>query len=311
MFVNPPYGRILSSSSEYVPEWDAVSSPGHVNRYALFIDLAFRLAMPGGLVAVVSPSSFIAGSLFGRLRESIRSRADVLRIDALERQDVFHDVQQDTCISLFRTKEGKPNRPFAPSYGKIDRNWRFSKCGVVTAATPAATSPWIVPDHDGDDDGAMDKCTARLRDYGVTPKAGYFVWNREEHRLSRGCKNEAPTPCSGRRTFGPEAVSSCQQTHRGIDFVTFEEPTQAIIRTASIILQRTTNSKQPKRLIAGFIPRKVAKKYRGYVSENHTILLLPSGGRPALKLLCRLLNSAAVDRRYRRIGGSPVSQSVR
>ena len=48
----------------------------------------------------------------------------------------------------------------------------------------------------------------------------------------------------------------------------------------------------------------MAKKYRGYVSENHTILLLPSGGRPALKLLCRLLNSAAVDRRYRRIGGS-------
>jgi adenine-specific DNA-methyltransferase len=72
----------------------------------------------------------------------------------------------------------------------------------------------------------------------------------------------------------------------------------------SIILQRTTNSKQAKRLVAAVIPRKVVKKYRGFVTENHTILLTPNGGRPALKLLCKLLNSAAVDRRYRRIGGS-------
>ena len=245
MFVNPPYGRISSSSSEYVPEWDAVSSPGHVNRYALFIDLAFRLAMPGGLVAVVSPSSFIAGSLFGRLRESIRSRADVLRIDALERQDVFHDVQQDTCISLFRTKEGKPNRPFAPSYGKIDRNWRFSKCGVVTAATPAATSPWIVPDHDGDDDGAMDKCTARLRDYGVTPKAGYFVWNREEHRLSRGCKKRGAYPLFWAKNVRPgKPCHPASKTHRGIDFVTFEgrRRRSSAPRQSSSSAPRTANS---------------------------------------------------------------------
>lgn len=305
VFVNPPYGRILSSTLEFVPEWDSVSSAGHVNRYALFIDLALRLAKPGGLVAVVSPSSFISGSLFGRLRESIRSRADILRIDALERQDVFHDVQQDTCVSLFRAKEGKASRLFAPSYGKIDSNWRFSECGIVTAATPAATSPWIIPDPDGDDDGAMDKCTSRLVDYGVTPKAGYFVWNREEHRLSRGCKKRGAYPLFWAKNVHPgKPCHPASKTHPGVDFVTFDAPTSAIVRTAAIILQRTTNSKQPRRLVAGFIPWKVAKKYRGYVSENHTILLLPNGGRPALKLLCKLLNSAAVDRRYRRIGGS-------
>jgi adenine-specific DNA-methyltransferase len=94
------------------------------------------------------------------------------------------------------------------------------------------------------------------------------------------------------------------KTHRGVDFVTFEVATAGIIRSPSVILQRTTNSKQARRLVAAVISRKVVKKYCGYVSENHTIVLTPKAGRPALRLLCRLLNSAAVDRRYRRIGGS-------
>ncbi len=93
--MNPPYGRILGLGNEIPAEWSAFSAPGHVNRYALFMDLAFRMTKPGGLVATVTPSSFISGALFGRLREHIRSRADVLRIDVLERKDVFHDVQQD------------------------------------------------------------------------------------------------------------------------------------------------------------------------------------------------------------------------
>ena len=100
VFVNPPYGRILGLSGELPPEWLAVAAPGHVNKYALFMDLAFRMAKPGGLVATVSPSSFVSGPLFEKLRESIRTRAEVVRVDVLERQDVFHDVQQDACVNF-------------------------------------------------------------------------------------------------------------------------------------------------------------------------------------------------------------------
>lgn len=305
VFVNPPYGRILNANSEFVPDWDAVSAPGHINRYALFIDLAFRLVKPGGLVAVVSPSSFLSGGLFARLRESIRSRAEVLRVDILERQDVFHDVQQDTCVSLFRAKAPGTAKLFAPSCGRIDSEWRFSECGIISAPGTAPTSPWIIPDQTGDDRGAMDRCVSRLSDYGVTPRAGYFVWNREEHRLSRGARKPGAYPLFWAKNIRPgKQCHPTSKTHRGVDFVTFEVPTAGIVRTPSIILQRTTNSKQAKRLVAAVIPRKVVKKYRGFVTENHTILLTPNGGRPALKLLCKLLNSAAVDRRYRRIGGS-------
>jgi adenine-specific DNA-methyltransferase len=104
VFVNPPYGRILGLKNEIPAEWRAFCAPGHVNRYALFMDLAFRITKPGGLVATVTPSSFVSGPLFDKLRENIRMRADVVRIDVLERKDVFHDVQQDACVSLFRMK---------------------------------------------------------------------------------------------------------------------------------------------------------------------------------------------------------------
>ncbi|MEW6453894.1 MAG: N-6 DNA methylase [Pseudomonadota bacterium] len=307
VFVNPPYGRILNLQAEAAEAWEAVSSPGHVNRYALFIDLAFRLAKPGGVVAVVSPSSFISGPLFERLRESIRSRAEVVRVDLLERQDVFHDVQQDACVSIFRVNNTgvAKAKTFAPLCGRIDRGWRFSECGVISTSNDLPNAPWITPDQTGEDSGSLDRCTARLTDYGVTPKAGYFVWNREEHRLHRGKKTRASYPLFWAKNVKPGKVCvPASKTDKGIDFVTFDHPSTGIVRKPAIILQRTTNSKQPRRLIAAVIPRKIVKKYHGYVSENHTILLIPSAGRAALKLLCRLLNSNAVDRRYRRVGGT-------
>jgi adenine-specific DNA-methyltransferase len=306
VFVNPPYGRILGLSGEVSPEWQAVSAPGHVNKYALFIDLAFRMAKPGGLVATVSPSSFISGPLFEKLRESVRTRAEVVRIDVLERKDVFHDVQQDACVSVFRLKNPAAGNSigFAPKFGRIDRNWRFSDAGIVTASSGAMNSPWILPGH-RDDDGAFERCTARLSDYRVKPKAGYFVWNREEHRLQRGKKSGKAFPLFWAKNVNPgKPCLPESKTGRGVDFVAFDAINAAIIRRPSIILQRTTNSRQSRRLVGATIPRRVLKKYGGFVSENHTILLIPDG-RANLSLLCKLLNTDAVDKRYRRVGGTP------
>src|SRR5262249_7686793 len=52
--------------------------------------------------------------------------------------------------------------------------------------------------------------------------------------------------------------------------------------------------------------RKVSAQ-RGFVSENHTILIVPDPAkrqRISLKTLCRLLNTATVDARFRRISGT-------
>jgi adenine-specific DNA-methyltransferase len=302
VFVNPPYGRILGLGNEIAPGWLAFCAPGHVNRYALFIDLAFRMAKPDGLVATVTPSSFISGPLFEKLRENIRTRADVVRIDVLERKDVFHDVQQDACVSIFRMKGASPvsSRLFAPKVGRIDRNWKFAEAGVVTTGDGRLTAPWILPGGDS----AFERCLARLEDYGVVPKAGYFVWNRELHRLQRGKKTGTAFPLFWGTNIKPGKPCLPQsRAGQGIDFVSFEEDNPAIIRQPSILLQRTTNSKQPRRLVAATIPRGVLTKYRGFVGENHTIALIPDG-RANLSLLCKLLNTNAVDKRFRRVGGT-------
>jgi adenine-specific DNA-methyltransferase len=270
------------------------------------MDLAFRMAKPGGLVATVSPSSFISGPLFERLRESIRTRAEVVRIDVLERKDVFHDVQQDACVTIFRMRSGRVQnvRGFSPKFGRVDRNWSHMEVGLVTASNGELCAPWVLPSQDGYDGGALERCTARLGDYGVSPKAGYFVWNREQHRLQRGKKSGTAYPLFWAQNIklGKPCVPSSKKG-TGIDFVTFDAVHAGIIRRPSIILQRTTNSKQPRRLIAATIPRKVLKKHKGFVSENHTILLVPEG-RANLSLLCKLLNTNAVDKRFRRIGGT-------
>jgi adenine-specific DNA-methyltransferase len=244
VFVNPPYGRILGLSGEISTEWLAVSAPGHINKYALFIDLAFRMAKPGGLVATVSPSSFISGPLFEKLRENIRTRAEVIRIDVLERKDVFHDVEQDACVSVFRMKgfAAETAIRFAPKSGRIDRNWKFSDAGVVTVSGGAMNAPWILPDHHGINDGAFERCTARLSDYRVKPKAGYFVWNREEHRLQRGRKSGTAFPLFWAKNVKPgKPCLPESKAGRGVDFVMFDSIHSGIVRRPSVILQRTTN----------------------------------------------------------------------
>ncbi len=301
VFVNPPYGRILGRTKEVPAEWGAFSSPGHVNRYALFMDLAFRMTKPGGLVATVTPSSFVSGPLFDKLRENIRMRTDVVRIDVLERKDVFHDVQQDACVSIFRMKvPSRGTKQFAPKVGRLDRNWKFAEDGVVTTGDDRLTSPWILPGKDS----AFECCPARLKDYGVKPKTGFFVWNRETDRLQRGKKIGNAFPLFWGTNI--KAGKPCLPRSRddsGVDFVAFQKDNSGITRKPSILLQRTTNSKQPRRIVAAAVPRKILTRYKGYVCENHIIALIPEG-RANLSLLVKLLNTNAVDERFRRVGGT-------
>jgi adenine-specific DNA-methyltransferase len=184
--------------------------------------------------------------------------------------------------------------------GRLDRNWKFAEDGVVTTGEERLTAPWILPG----DDSAFECCLARLKDYGVNPKAGYFVWNREPDRLRRGKKAGNAFPLFWGTNIKPgNPCLPRSKDDRGVDFVTFEEDNSGIIRKPAILLQRTTNSKQTRRIVAAAVPRKVLTKYKGFVGENHTIALVPEG-RANLSLLVRLLNTNAVDKRFRRVGGT-------
>jgi adenine-specific DNA-methyltransferase len=85
--------------------------------------------------------------------------------------------------------------------------------------------------------------------------------------------------------------------------VTFAEDSAAVIRSAAAVMQRTTNDKQPRRLIAAMVDPAVVARWGGFVTENHTIVLT-SENPEQLALAVALLNTSAVDQRYRRVSGT-------
>jgi adenine-specific DNA-methyltransferase len=141
-------------------------------------------------------------------------------------------------------------------------------------------------------------------DYGAVLRTGYFVWNRELDRMSKSRRLKLDVPLIWAKNIRPKSFCTPRaKKGRGVDFVRFEMESAAIVRSNAIVMQRTTNSSQPRRLIAARVSPAVLKKWGGFVTENHTIVLTAPDVR-TLNLLCLLLNSAAVDRRYRLVSGT-------
>jgi adenine-specific DNA-methyltransferase len=158
--------------------------------------------------------------------------------------------------------------------------------------------PWPTP-------GASDQYVggATLADYNVQVRAGYFVWNREKPRLIKENAGYAfPLIWAKNVKAGSRCVPAGKNGDQ-IDFVVFQDESAAIVRSAAAILQRTTNDKQPRRLIASVVAPNVVNDWGGFVTENHTILLTgPSYAQ--LRLVVALLNTKAVDDRYRKVSGT-------
>ena len=92
---NPPFGR-LKLSHEMRSQYRR-GLYGHANIYGLFTELAVRLAKPGGLVAFITPASFLSGEYFKNLRALLWEDAPPVALDFVEsRKNVFDGVLQET-----------------------------------------------------------------------------------------------------------------------------------------------------------------------------------------------------------------------
>ena len=76
---------------------------GHANLYGVFTDQALRLTLAGGLVAYLTPTSFLAGEYFKSLRGLLGRDAPPAKIGFVEeRKGVFADVLQETLLAVYR-----------------------------------------------------------------------------------------------------------------------------------------------------------------------------------------------------------------
>jgi adenine-specific DNA-methyltransferase len=234
----------------------------------------------------------------------------VLSLDPIDkRSDVFLDVLYDVCVLVLR-KKALPARAAPPTCTLLMAHQPHRFLGNLDLPDQPSTRMWALPDGSANE-RLFRSGLETLQDYGYIAKTGYFVWNREQHRYRAGKKprsNEVPlfwahnihagTPC---RPFdGPPDSNQ-------IGFVKIKTDSTAIVRSDAILLQRTSNKRQVRRLIAAIVKKSSVPGKRGFVGENHTIIVIPHPKRKQkvpIATLCRLLNTAAVDARFRRISGS-------
>lgn len=307
---NPPYGRILKPTKKLLEEFALVISDGYVNLYTLFLEQAIRFVKPGGVICLIVPMSFIGGPYFANLRKRILETCDVICLDPIDkRSDVFLDVLYDVCVLALR-KKGGSGPAIVPTCSLLMVDQPNRNLGNLELPRRLNSAVWALPD-------AEQACSVfqsgfeTLRDYGYVARTGYFVWNREKKRYRIGRKprsNEVPLFWAHNVKPGvPCRPYDRNPAGEKIGFVKIGWETNAIIREDALILQRTSNRRQDRRLRAAVARQSQIPGGRGFVGENHTIIIVPDPKKKTkvkLSVLCRLLNTSAVDSRFRRISGS-------
>ena len=253
--------------------------------------------------------SFVGGPYFAALRKRILEKASVLRLDLIDkRSDVFLDVLYDLCVIVLRhvTMVRHVHAVAKTSLLLIDEPNQY----LGTLELPARPSGhvWALPDN-GKGAALFQPGLATLQDYGYWAKTGYFVWNREQHRYRVGRKPR-PTEVPLFWAHNVRANKKCRPQdgdEDDIGFAKIPKSSSAIIHSDAIILQRTSNRGQKRRLIGAMVRQADVIGGRGFVTENHTIVIVPDPAKRQqlpLRTVCRLLNTMAVDDRFRRMSGS-------
>lgn len=303
---NPPYGRVTLD-----PEMRARyrrSLYGHANLYGLFTDLALRVSKPTGVVAFVTPASFLAGEYFKPLRSLLHRETTPINVDFVSaRKGVFEDVLQETVLTTYR-------RGNAHSTGSVFLLEMTPEClralRTGDLRLPKDPSqPWLLARtlaHTRLVD-VLRHLTHRLADYGYAVSTGPLVWNRHKSQLSRHpAQGNLPLIWAEAVTSDGRFVFRARKKNHA-PFFTPRTGDEWLISTRScVLLQRTTAKEQTRRLVAAELPVEFVERHGGVVIENHLNMLLPTSVRPAVAapVLAALLNSRALDQAFRCINGS-------
>lgn len=304
---NPPYGRVTLSPK--LRKKYRRSLYGHANLYGVFTDLALRFTRPGGVIAYVTPTSFLAGEYFKALRGVLGKEAPPVSIDFIaERRGVFADVLQETLLAAYR-RDGQPG------VGQVHFISPSPGSGIkVTAAgsfrLPSSLDrPWLVPRANVHSKLVrdVDRLPHRLADYGYKVSTGPLVWNRHKSGL-RDRPGKGRYPLIWAESVRPDGTFEfrAQKRNHKPYFEPRPEENWVITDFPCVLLQRTTAKEQPRRLIAAELPVSFIKTHGAVVVENHLNMIRPAHGAPLVSpaALAALLNAEIVDQLFRCLNGS-------
>lgn len=314
---NPPFRKLRADEVDLYRDAYADVIEAQPNVYAIFIALCVKLLTPGGVCALVTPTSFLSGQYFSKLRTHLMTHTTILNIGMVsDRIGVFIDVEQETALTLARKDVSDCLRSNETKVSVVSRDGTYVSVG--TCSLSSSGDPWPIPRSEPDLVllRNSEKSKARLSDYGYKARIGAFVWNRDE-RLTYLSAEDAGDQI--RRSAVPLLWSSDIRAGGELHFdgqpKANNEPCfiqmgsldhRSIIRRPSVILQRVTSNDQPRRLVAAYVPQRIIDFYGGFVGENHIVVLEQQSHKPELTptQLAKLLSTTTVDRCFRCISGA-------
>ena len=304
---NPPYGRVTLSPE--LRKKFSRSLFGHANLYGVFTDLALHFTRPKGVIAYVTPTSFLAGEYFKALRGLLGREAAPVNIDFIEeRKGVFTGVLQEALLAVYR--RGGNNGIGKVHFISPKQNGSIRKVGAGSFSLPESPEqPWLIPRTKTQNAllQQVNKLPYRLADYGYTVSTGPLVWNRHKSSLrDQPGKGRYPLVwAEAVRSDGTFEFRAQKRNHKPY----FEPKTEeywVVTDFPCVLLQRTTAKEQCRRLIAAELPESFIKEHGAVVIENHLNMIKTINGVPEISpvALAALLNSNVVDQVFRCINGS-------
>ena len=305
---NPPYGRLTLTPAQRTRYRRSLF--GHANLYGLFTDLAVRWTKPGGVLAYVTPTSFLAGEYFKALRALLARDAPPLALDFVTaRKGVFEDVLQEAALTTYR--RGGSGNQATVHYLTVSAESTAAVTEAGRFKLPANPSdPWLAPREPGHQ-RLVDKIAhmpARLADWGYGVSTGPLVWNRFKSQLrSRPAKSTFPLIWAEAVTPAGRFVFRAEKRNHEPYFQVRAVDEWLKVTTSCVLVQRTTAKEQSRRLIAAELPAAFIAQHGGaVVVENHLNMVRPLDGVPKVSpaAVAAVLNSAAADQAFRCISGS-------
>lgn len=305
---NPAFGKVKKSDA--LAERFGRSQRGHMNLYGLFMDVSLRLAKPeGGIVAQLTPTSYLGGEYFAKLRSLFHAEARPASIDIVEsRQDVFPDVLQEVALSCFVRGRTQARAACSVIHVKPD-GLRVEPVGDLVLPLKAE-EPWIiarcpeaVPLVD-----AMHAMPTRLADWGYRVKTGPLVPHKNADRMkTQPGPGRVPVVWAECVIAGSRFALRCERANRIPYYEVKDRRDANVVTDPCLLLQRTTAKEQHRRLIGAVMSASAIKVAGGRVSvENHVNMLVPVVKKPPVSLtsLAAFFASEAADRAFRCISGS-------
>ncbi len=309
---NPPYRKMAPAEvAQYRQAFSEVMH-GQPNLYGLFFQVCLDLVAPGGLAGLVTPTSFLSGQYFERLRTYLLGNALLRQMTLVApRLGIFVGVEQEIAITVL---ERADRAPAATQTSVSVYSSEKSFLDLGNCVVPNSGAAWPIPRSDSDAKyirlGA--RSSFRLADYGYQPRVGWYVDYRDKHtykpRMKAGSnryKKYVPLLWSSDISSDGGLAFNRLQASRHKGFIELPKwHATGIQRRPGVALQRVTSPDQPKRLVGAPLPRELCE--HGIVLENHVLVLEQVTDEVAIDEteLVELLKATAVDRYFRCISGA-------